>query len=93
MKSLLSLVLVGMMGAATQVMAAPTDMVNRTDRVQFSKPAVTTSAVEVQRVVQRNDRVKFKKLVVTEINKFSERQDSIREQRNDRVSITRSVNS
>lgn len=93
MKSLLSLVLVGMLGATTQVMAAPTDMVKRTDRVQIAKPAATKSAVEVQRVVQRNDRVKLKKLVTTEINKFSDRQDMIREQRNDRVSIARSVNS
>ena len=92
MKSLLSLVLVGMLGATTQVMAAPTDMVKRTDRVQIAKPAATKSAVEVQRV-QRTDRVKFKKLVATEINKFSERQDMIREQRNDRVTIARSVNS
>ena len=91
MKSLLSLVLVGMMGAATQAMAAPTDMVNRTDRVQFSKPAATTSAVEVQRVVHRNDRMKVKKVIVTEVNKFSERRDTIREKRNDRVTVLRTA--
>jgi hypothetical protein len=92
MKSLLSLVLVGMMGATTQVMAAPTDVVKRTDRVQIAKPTATKSAEDFQRV-QRTDRIKFKKLVATEINKFSERQDSIREQRYDRVSIVRNVNS
>jgi hypothetical protein len=90
MKSLLGLVLVGMMSAATQVMAAPAD-IKRTDRVQFAKP-ITTVAVQTQ-TVQRNDRVKFKKLVATEINKFSERQEIIREQRNDRVTIVANVNS
>lgn len=81
MKVLLSLVLVAMMGVSTQVMAAPAD-----DCIQMTKPTKIKSAPQVKRM-QRNDRVRLNKLVVTEINKFSERQDTIREQRNDRVTI------
>ena len=92
MKVLLNLVLVAMMGVSTQVMATPEEVVQRNDRVQITQSTQMKSAPQVKRV-HRNDRVQLNKLVVTEINKFSERQDSIRKQRNDRVTLIAGLNS
>lgn len=92
MKVLLSLGLVAMLGLSTQLMAASTDMLKRNDRVQIAKVTTIKSDTAMQSV-QRTDRIQFKTLVATEINKFSQRQDFIREKRNDRVTITRRASS
>ncbi|WP_298145340.1 hypothetical protein [uncultured Acinetobacter sp.] len=92
MKSLLSLIALGTLGLSTQVMASATYVEHRNDRVQVSNAATATS-LQVERVIQRNDRMKLKKLVTTDINKFSQYKEVLREQRNDRVSIVRHVNS
>lgn len=93
MKSLLSLIALGMLGLSTQGMASVTYMEQRNDRVQVSTAATTANSLDVERVIQRNDRMKLKKLVTTDINKFSQYKDVLREQRNDRVSVVHHVNS
>lgn len=93
MKSLLSLIALGMLGLTTQGMASITYMEQRNDRVQVSTAATTATSLDVERVIQRNDRMKLKKLVTTDINKFSQYKDVLREQRNDRVSVVRHVKS
>lgn len=93
MKSLLSLIALGMLALSTQGMASVTYMEQRNDRVQVSTAATTATSLDVERVIQRNDRMKLKKLVTTDINKFSQYKDILREQRNDRVSVVRHVNS
>lgn len=93
MKSLLSLIALGTLGLSTQVMASATYVEHRNDRVQVSSTAATATSLQVERVIQRNDRMKLKKLVTTDINKFSQYKEVLREQRNDRVSIVRHVNS
>ena len=93
MKSLLSLIALGMLGLTTQSMASVTYIEHRNDRVQVSTAATTATSLDVERVIQRNDRMKLKKLVTTDINKFSQYKDVLREQRNDRVSVVRHVDS
>lgn len=82
-----------MLGLSTQGMASVTYMEQRNDRVQVSTAATTANSLDVERVIQRNDRMKLKKLVTTDINKFSQYKDVLREQRNDRVSVVRHVKS
>lgn len=82
-----------MLGLSTQGMASVTYMEQCNDRVQVSTAATTANSLDVERVIQRNDRMKLKKLVTTDINKFSQYKDVLREQRNDRVSVVRHVDS
>ena len=82
-----------MLGLSTQGMASVTYMEQRNDRVRVSTAATTATSLDVERVIQRNDRMKLKKLVTTDINKFSQYKDVLREQRNDRVSVVRHVDS
>lgn len=93
MKFGLSLGLVSlMMLGATHAMAASTERIKRTDRIQFTQPK-SMVYVKNDAFIQRNDHIKFKKVVTTDVNKFSDRQKHIRVQRTDRIYVMQTFRS